>query len=58
MLMRTTALAMIRHALTFCGGLVVARGYIDSGSAAEITGAVMTLIGVAWSIAEKRRLFG
>jgi hypothetical protein len=44
-----TILGIIRHLLTFGGGWLVAKGYIDEASATEIVGAVTTLVGVVWS---------
>jgi hypothetical protein len=45
---------MIRHVLTFGGGALVARGYVDSGTVEAISGALMTIIGAVWSIMDKR----
>ncbi|MBL4784189.1 MAG: hypothetical protein JKY49_02050 [Cohaesibacteraceae bacterium] len=42
-------LGMVRHALTFGGGLVVGKGWIDKAMMVEIVGALVTLIGIAWS---------
>ena len=42
-------LGMVRHALTFGGGLVVGRGLVDEATMVQIIGAAMTLIGYAWS---------
>ena len=50
----TQITGIIRHAMTFLGGLAVARGLVDAGTAEQIAGAVVTLIGVAWSIYAKR----
>jgi hypothetical protein len=44
-----TILGIIRHVLTFGGGYLVAKGYLDEASATEIVGALTTLIGVVWS---------
>jgi hypothetical protein len=48
--------AVARHLLTAIGGSLVALGVLDESSAAEAAGAVAALIGVGWSIWEKRRL--
>jgi hypothetical protein len=42
-------LGMIRHALTFIGGVIVANGIISESMTADAVGAVMTLVGVIWS---------
>lgn len=47
-------LGLIRHALTFIGGVVVANGMVTEGISADIIGAVMTLIGAFWSIASNK----
>lgn len=47
-------LALIRHALTTIGGILVARGTIDAAAAEAAVGALATLTGVAWSVADKR----
>ena len=47
-------LGIIRHALTFVGGILVMKGIIDAEMVVEISGAVMTLVGGVWSIWDKR----
>lgn len=47
---------IIRHALTFIGGVLVTKGLIDEGVAAEITGGLMTLIGTIWSVIDKNKV--
>ena len=51
---KETTLGIIRHALTFLGGVLVMKGIIDAEVVAEISGAVMTLVGGVWSIWDKR----
>jgi hypothetical protein len=48
-------LGIIRHILTFGGGIVVAKGYADDTAVTEITGAIITLIGAIWSIVAKNK---
>ena len=48
-------LGIVRHGLTFVGGLVITGGLIDSGLYAELTGGVLTIAGVIWSILDKRK---
>lgn len=43
------ALGQLRHLLTFLGGIAVAYGYLDESSIPEISGAIVTLVGFAWS---------
>jgi hypothetical protein len=43
-----------RHLLTFVGGILVAKGIIDEGILAELTGALVSIVGVVWSIYSKK----
>jgi hypothetical protein len=43
-------MGIIRHALTFVGGILVIKGAISEGVNQEIIGAVMTAVGSIWSI--------
>lgn len=45
---------ILRHFFTFGGGLLVAKGYIDEGSLQQISGLVISLVGVIWSVASKK----
>lgn len=47
-------LGIIRHALTFAGGIFVMRGLVDETMVTEIIGGVMTLTGAIWSIVSKK----
>ncbi len=46
-------LGIVRHVLTFAGGLAVAKGMIDAETLAQASGAIITLIGVVWSFRAK-----
>ena len=48
-------LGIVRHSLTFIGGILITKGIIDEGMLAELTGGVITLTGVIWSIVEKNK---
>jgi hypothetical protein len=48
-------LGIIRHTLTFIGGLLVMNGITTEAVAMEIVGAVMTAIGGIWSVLQKRK---
>ena len=50
-----TVSAIARHVLTFIGGVLVSTGWLDSGTVTELSGAVATVAGVAWSIWEKAK---
>lgn len=45
---------IVRHVLTFVGGIAVAKGLIDTETAAQVVGALATIIGVVWSVIAKR----
>lgn len=49
-------LGIVRHTLTFVGGILVAYGVITSGVVIEILGSASTITGVIWSIINKRPL--
>jgi len=47
-------LGVVRHALTFLGGIVIAKGYADNAVVTEIIGAAVTLVGAIWSVLAKK----
>lgn len=47
-------LAIVRHALTFLGGVLVTQGTVDAELYLELSGAALTLIGGIWSILDKK----
>ena len=51
--MKEKTLGIIRHALTFVGGILVTQGVIDDALFLELSGAVMTLVGGVWSVIDK-----
>jgi hypothetical protein len=48
-------LGIVRHALTFIGGIVVMKGLTDETTVTEIIGSVMTLTGAIWSVISKNK---
>jgi hypothetical protein len=54
--MKDQILGLIRHALTFVGGIVIAKGLVEDALFQEIAGGVMTLVGAIWSIAAKKKV--
>jgi hypothetical protein len=48
-------LGIIRHTLTFIGGIIVAKGWIDDVTSTEIIGGLITLSGAIWSIVVKNK---
>lgn len=48
-------LGIVRHVLTFGGGLLIARGYGDPQLLTEIIGGLVSIVGAIWSIKSKRK---
>ena len=53
--MKEKTLGIVRHALTFLGGVLVTQGVIDDAIFAELFGAAMTIIGGVWSVIDKTK---
>ena len=49
-------LGIVRHGLTFVGGLLLMKGLVDEAILSEISGAVITLTGAIWSIINKTQV--
>lgn len=49
-------MGIVRHALTFIGGIVVMKGLVDETVITEVIGGVMTLVGAIWSILDKKEI--
>ncbi len=47
-------LGIVRHTLTFVGGIIVMKGLVDEATITEIIGGVMTLTGTIWSVINKK----
>ena len=48
-------LGTIRHTLTFIGGILVTKGYVDETTIEAITGGIITLVGLVWSTIIKNK---
>jgi hypothetical protein len=48
-------LGIVRHSLTFIGGIMVMKGVIDDAVLSEVIGGVVTLAGTIWSIVAKQK---
>ena len=46
-------LGIVRHSLTFVGGILITKGLVDETIWAEISGAALTLVGGVWSVVVK-----
>jgi hypothetical protein len=53
-LTKEQVLGIVRHTLTFVGGIVVMKGLVDEATVTEIIGGVMTLTGTIWSVINKK----
>lgn len=53
--MKEQSLGVIRHVLTFVGGILVTKGLIDESLSQELLGGFMTVIGGVWSIVSKHK---
>jgi len=47
-------LGIIRHTLTFVGGILITKGLLDETMVTELVGGICTLTGAIWSIIVKR----
>lgn len=48
-------LGIVRHVLTGLGGAAVTAGYLSAETMTQAIGAVVTLAGVIWSLAAKKK---
>jgi hypothetical protein len=46
---------LVRHTLTFIGGLLITKGIIDGAILTELVGGAVTLAGAIWSVLEKNK---
>lgn len=47
-------LGIIRHTLTFVGGILIIKGIASEAMTNEVIGAVMTAVGAIWSIIKNK----
>lgn len=48
-------MGLVRHLLTTGGGFLAAKGIVASSQVEPLVGAVLVLIGVAWSVINKKK---
>jgi len=48
-------LGIVRHTITFIGGILVMKGIVEDSMIQEILGGVTTLVGTIWSIVVKNK---
>jgi hypothetical protein len=46
---------ILRHVLTFGGGILVTKGILDEAAWEIISGSTITLVGSIWSVIEKNK---
>jgi hypothetical protein len=46
-------MGVIRHVLTFVGGIFLAKGIIDESTLTDVVASIMVLVGTAWSLWDK-----
>jgi len=47
-------LGIVRHGLTFVGGILIAKGLISESVSQEIIGLAITLVGSIWSVIKNK----
>ena len=48
-------LGLLRHTLTFAGGIGITLGYLDPSAVTEIISITMTLVGMIWSVIKNKK---
>lgn len=48
-------LGLVRHLITFAGGILVAKGLASEATSQELIGSFMSLVGIVWSIVSKKK---
>jgi hypothetical protein len=51
---REQVMGIIRHTLTFVGGILIIKGLAAEGMVNEAIGAVMTAVGTVWSLIKNK----
>ena len=47
-------LGIIRHTLTFVGGILIMKGIASDASIQEAIGAIVTVVGAVWSVVKNK----
>ena len=53
-LSKEQVLGIVRHGLTFLGGILLIKGHVSEGQWYEISGAAMSFLSVVWSVVDKK----
>lgn len=51
---QTQILGIVRHGLTFVGGVLIAKGLVSESTSQEIIGLIVTLVGSIWSVIKNK----
>ena len=49
-------MGIVRHSLTFIGGILITKGLIDESILGELIGGAVTLTGAIWSVIDKNKI--
>lgn len=52
--MKAAILGLVRHLLTTGGGYLIGNGTLTGTEAESATGAIVALVGIIWSVIEKK----
>jgi hypothetical protein len=50
MVQKEQILGLVRHGLTFIGGILVAKGLASEGQVMDMVGMLITFVGTLWSV--------
>jgi len=53
MMSKEQVMGIVRHALTFVGGILVLKGYTTDADYTILSGLIITVVGSIWSIIDK-----
>jgi hypothetical protein len=51
--MKNTVLSLIRHALTFGGGFIAAKGFLSEDTVTTLAAAVPSFVGLVWGAVDE-----
>lgn len=55
MIIKEQVLGLIRHTLTFVGGILIMKGLLTDSTATDLIGGIMTLVGTVWSVVSNKK---
>ena len=53
-MLKPAILALVRQLLTVAGTALVAKGFVEASHVEPVIGALLTIVSVVWSVADKR----